>query len=365
MKILILANSISGLLSFRKELVAALRERGDDIVVSGPGNERFEELGELGCETVITEINRRGINPVKDFSLFCHYYKVMRRVKPDVVLGYTIKPNVYGGMAAQMLGIPYIANITGLGTAVEYPGMLQRITVAMYKVALRKMKCIFFQNESNKWFFEKHKIAPKVRKELLPGSGVNLERFKPEAYPTADTTEFIYISRVMREKGIDEYLYAAEKMKGKYGDKVVFHILGFCEDENYKRILDDLSARGIVMYHGQQKDVRPFIARTHCSIHPSFYPEGMSNVLLEAEAMGHPVITTKRPGCRETVEDGVTGFLFDEQDKVQCAALVDKFICLPHEEKQRMGMAARKRVEKLFDRKIVVRKYLENIDNIG
>ncbi len=363
MKILILANNIPGLLSFRKELVIALRERGDEVVVSAPDNPRFTELDELGCNVVKTEINRRGINPVKDFALFCHYHKLMRRVNPDVVLGYTIKPNVYGGMAAQMLGLPYIANITGLGTAVEYPGMLQRVTVAMYKAALRKMKCIFFQNEANKAFFEKHNIAPKVKKELLPGSGVNLERFKPEPYPSADTTEFIYISRVMREKGIDEYLYAAEKMKEKYGDKVVFHILGFCEDESYKRILDELSARGIVVYHGQQNDVRPFIARIHCSIHPSFYPEGMSNVLLEAEAMGHPVITTKRPGCRETVEDGVTGFLFDERDKEQCAALVDKFICLPHEVKQKMGMAARKRVEQLFDRRIVVNKYLEQIDH--
>lgn len=364
MRILILANSVGGLLSFRRELVEALVRRGDAVVVSVPGHALLPELQSLGCDVVTTEISRRGVNPLTDLGLFMRYWLLMRRVKPDVVLGYTIKPNVYGGMAAQLLHIPYIANITGLGTAVEYPGALQKLTVAMYKVTARRMKCIFFQNDANKAFFERHGIAPKVAKRLLPGSGVNLERFTPQPYPSDKTTEFIYISRVMREKGIDEYLHVATQMKRKYGAGVVFHVLGTCEDKTYRAVLDDMQERGIIAYHGQQADVRPFIARTHCSIHPSYYPEGMSNVLLEAEAMGHPVITTRRAGCRETVEEGITGFLFDAQNKEQLCMAVERLIALPHEQKILMGQHARQRVERLFDRQIVVARYLEQIDSI-
>lgn len=362
MKILVLSNSIPGFLSFRKELAEALTHRGDVIYISGPESPMFKELEELGCIEIKTNVDRRGINPMKDLLLLIQYYRIMAKYKPDVVLGYTIKPNIYGGLASRISRVPFIANITGLGTAAESPGILQKVIIAMYNVATKRMKCIFFQNEANKFFFEKNHIATNVKQELIPGSGVNLEKFPLMPYPDNKIIEFIYVSRIMREKGIDDYLYLAKYMKNKYGDRLIFHVVGICEDLKYKTILENLASREIIKYHGYQKDVRPFIAQSYCLIHPSFYPEGMSNVLLEAEAMGRPVITTLRPGCRETVEAGVTGFLFEEENKEQLIERVEEFLLLPQEEKEKMGKLARKRVEKIFDRKIVINKYLEVID---
>lgn len=363
MRLLILTNSLSGLFSFRKEVVKALRDAGYEVVISAPYEANVSSFfKEVGCELIDTRIDRRGVNPLKDFGLMCKYRFLLHEIKPDIVLSYTIKPNLYGGMACQLKGTPQLANITGLGSAVENPGWLQALTVLLYKIGLRKTHTVFFQNQSNKDFCVSHGMV-RGRSVLLPGSGVNLTYHSLKEYPSEDEgVRFVFISRLLREKGIEEYLYAAEKIKMQY-QKCEFHILGACE-EAYENKLKDLQERGIVIYHGHQPDVRSFIAQMHCTVHPSFYPEGMSNVLLESCAAGRPIITTNRPGCGEIVEDGVNGFVVRQQDGEDVREKIIKFMNLSFEDKRKMGLAARWKVEKEFDRQIVIDAYLNEIARI-
>jgi len=278
---------------------------------------------------------------------------------PDVVLTYTIKPNVYGGYVCGKLGIPYICNVTGLGTSVEEPGFLQKITLYLYKIGLKRAKCVFFQNQDNLNFMLNHKIiSGKYR--LIPGSGVNLKYHSLLKYPNEKTIRFLFISRILYEKGIDEYLKLASFIKEKYPD-TEFHILGACDDENYLEKINQLEKKKIVIYHGQVKDIREFQKISNCTIHPSFYPEGMSNVLLESCAAGRPIITTNRAGCKEIVEDGVNGYMIECQDTEGLKEKVEKFIKLPSKEKEKMGLNGREKVEKEFDREIVIRSYIEEI----
>lgn len=363
MKILILTNNFLGLHSFRKEVVKAIRDAGHDVAISAPFDEKKTYFGELGCELIDTQFNRKGTNPLKDFSLMVYYRRLLKKEKPDVVLSYTIKPNLYGGMACQLCGVPQIANITGLGSAVENPGWLQKLTILLYKMGLRKTHTVFFQNKANKQFCEEHGMVNGNLK-LIPGSGVNLEYHSFKEYPTAETAlRFIFISRLLKEKGIEEYFYAAEKIREKY-PRTEFHIVGPCEDA-YEEKLKELQQKGVVIYHGQQSDVRPFIANAHCTVHPSFYPEGMSNVLLESCAAGRPIITTDRPGCGEIVDDGVNGYVVHQQDGDDLVEKIERFIGLSFEEKKQMGLNARKKVEREFDRQIVVDAYLNEIAKIG
>lgn len=363
-KILVLTNCASGLYSFRSELMKYFLDQEYLVTLAMPYDELVDDFKAMGCQYVNIPVDRRGINPLKDIMLFFKYLKLIRQYHPDVVLTYTIKPNVYGGVAAAINKVPCMANITGLGTAVENPGMLQKLALFMYKIGLKKDACVFYQNQFNMDFCARHGIVGK-HNVLIPGSGVNLKKFEGIPFPDDHTTEFIFISRIMKQKGIDEYLYVAEKLTQKYGDKVKFHILGRCEDAHYKQVLREAQEKGWIFYHGQQKDIRPFIAKVHCVIHPSFYPEGMSNVILENEASGRAAITTKRPGCKETVEDGVTGYLVDEQNKEQLLKAVQRFIDLPYESKKKMGENARHRMERLFDRNIIIEAYNKEIADIG
>lgn len=362
MKILIMTNSFGGLLSFRKEVVKALRDEGHDVAISAPFGVKRQYFEEIGCQLIDTPFRRKGLNPIKEIAMLLRYRQLLRQMKPDVVLSYTIKPNVYGGMACQWCGIPQIANITGLGSAVENTGWLQKMTVLLYKVGLRKASTVFFQNKSNMVFSQRHGMV-KGKKVVIPGSGVNLKHHSLQDYPAPnEPLRFIFIGRLMREKGIDEYLHAAEQVKSKHPE-MEFHILGACE-ERYETRIQELQNNGIVIYHGAQLDVRPYIGRCHCTIHPSFYPEGMSNVLLESCATGRPIITTDRPGCGEIVEDGVNGFVVRQQDANDLIEKIEKFILLPYEKKREMGLAARKKVEREFDRNIVVKAYQDAISRI-
>lgn len=358
MKILLLANKCSGLLSFRKEVVEALVAIGHEVTVSVPYDKRISELKELGCMIDSVEIDRRGMNPISDLKLLRYYFKIIRRVRPDVVLSYTIKPNIYGGIACAALDTPYIPNITGLGTAVEKPGLLQKFTVTLYKYALRNASCIFFQNKGNQEFFANRSINNGAHR-IIPGSGVNLTKFIPADYPTDRTIRFIFISRIMKEKGIDDYIAAAEHFR-KIRSDVEFHILGDFE-ENYAATLKDLENRNIVIYHGRQNDVRPYLKNASCLIHPTFYPEGMSNVILEAAATARPVITTRRHGCMEAVDDGITGYLFNERDRNGLLSSIDKFLKLDTKQRIRMGRNGRTKMEREFDRQIVVNAYIDEI----
>ena len=360
-KVSILTNSSFGLFNFRRELVEMLISEGYEVTIVSPKGEKIDYFIGLGCHFKEISINRRGINPISDALLFLKYFFEILQTRPDVVLTYTIKPNVFGGLACRLLGVPFMPNITGLGSAVENDGWLSKVTLCLYKLSVKKAHCIFFQNQDNLQFFLKKKLV-RDNYKLIPGSGVNLDHYHVMEYPNDDQTHFLFIGRIMREKGIDHYLEAAEVIKGKYPN-TVFHILGACE-ENYEPILKEKVNKGIVEYHGKQNDVRPYHQISHCTIHPSYYPEGMSNVLLESAACGRPVITTDRNGCREVVDDGVSGFLVRPRDTQDLIDKIEKFIHLGFEDKRRMGLSGRSRVEQLFDRKIVIESYMKEIKKI-
>jgi galacturonosyltransferase len=365
--ILVLTNFYMGLYSFRKEVIQALLNEGYRVFISCPiadnsEREKAEWFKKQGCSIIETKFNRKGTNPISDFRLMLTYCRLIRKIRPSAVLSYTIKPNIYGGMACAICKVPQLANVTGLGAAVENPGFMQKVTMLLYKIGMRKTTVTFFQNDANRKFCLDNKMVG-GKTHLIPGSGVNLDYHAAKFYPEeSEPTRFLFISRIRREKGIDEYLAAAETLKPKYPN-TEFNIVGFCEGD-YESRIQNLHERGIVCFHGQQSDVRPFLAQASCLVHPTFYPEGMSNVLLEACATGRPIITTDRPGCREIVDDGVNGYIVKQQDKQDCIEKVDKFINLPYEDKKAMGESARRKVEREFDRQIVVNAYLEEIEAI-
>lgn len=358
-KILVLANHVLGIYSFRRELIQSLIDEGHEVYISAPKDDKMEYFTKMGCKCIETPINRRGTNPLTDIKLLLNYLKIIMKVKPSIILTYTIKPNIYGGLAARILNKMYIANITGLGTVVENKGMLQKVSLNLYRLALKQAQCVFFQNEENKNFFESKKIAVGKHK-LLPGSGVNLDYFKLMDYPRENKIEFIFIARIMKEKGIEQYLETAQYITEKYPN-THFNILGNCEEE-YIEQLKLLQSKGIITYHGRQADVRKFIKTSHCTIHPTYYPEGMSNVLLESAACGRPVITTDRSGCREIVEIGKTGYIIKQKSSRDLIEKVESFLQLDFSSKKHMGILGRKKVEQEFDRKIVVDAYLTEIE---
>jgi len=357
-KVLILVNHDVVIYNFRKELVERLLSDGNQVVISSPYGERIDDLVEMGCKYIEAKIERHGTNPLNELKLMSYYKKIMRDIKPDVVLTYTIKPNIYGGLAAKKYGIPYIANITGLGTAVEKKSIMQQITIILYKLAFSNIQRVFFQNTENMKFFRDNNIVADKHR-LVPGSGVNLDHFQILDYPSEDTIEFVFISRIMKEKGIDQYIEAAEYITKKYPN-TKFHVCGFCE-EAYEEILSDLQNKNILTYHGMIRDIRDVLMKTHCTIHPTYYPEGLSNVLLESAASGRPIITTDRSGCREVVDHGINGFMIKQKDSNDLIEKVESFLKLGIKEKRQMGLAGRSKVEKEFDRQIVVDAYIEEI----
>ncbi|MBN2770554.1 MAG: glycosyltransferase family 4 protein [Spirochaetes bacterium] len=363
--ILMLTNSAGGLCHFRFELVERLLSEGYSVFFSVPNNSEdiyVKKLKEIGAQHIFTKINRRSTNPFIDILLFFKYIKLLKKIKFDIVLTYTIKPNVYGGIACNILKIPYIANITGLGSAVENKSILQNISLFLYKIAFKKVKHVFFQNSENQEFFFKNNIAIH-NNYLLPGSGVNLKKFDILDYPIeSECIKFLFISRVMREKGIDYYLEAAKYLKSK-NPNFEFHICGACDD-SYQNIIKASTKDGIIIYHGRVPNVRDYLKFTHCTIHPTYYPEGMSNVLLESAASARPAITTNRSGCREIIKDGVNGYIAEQKNSRNLIEKIEKFIGLSYEEKKQMGLNGRKMVEDKFDRNIVIDAYMKTIKNI-
>lgn len=360
-KVLILVNHDIVIYNFRRELVEKLLQEGFEVYVSSPYGERIDKLVDMGCKYVEANINRHGTNILEELKLLRYYKKIMKEIKPNVVLTYTIKPNIYGGIAAKKLGIPYIANITGLGTAVENKTIMQKVTVALYKYSFKQIHRVFFQNEENMKFFINNKIALKKHR-LIPGSGVNLEQFYLMDYPSGATIEFVFISRIMKEKGIELYIEAAKIIKEKYKN-VNFHVCGFCE-ESYEFILNELHEKKIIIYHGMLRDIKDILKISHCTIHPSYYPEGLSNVLLESAASGRPIISTDRSGCREVIEDGINGYITKPNNTFDLIENIKKFLGLTHEDKERMGIKGRIKMENEFDRNKVVEAYIGEINDI-
>ena len=354
MKILIITNNDMGLYKFRKELIEELVKK-NDVFIALPKGDFCEKLVAIGCHYIEAELERHGTNPIKELKVISLYKKIIKEIKPDLVFTYTIKPNIYAGMACASLGVPYIANITGLGTAVENPGVMQFFTVKLYKYALRKAKKVFFQNTENRDFMVSKGVI-KGPYDVLPGSGVNLDQYEVSEYPNGDTVDFLFVSRIMKEKGIDQYIDAAIYIRKKY-PKTRFHICGFCE-QAYEETLKKLQSDGIIIYHGLVKDMASVYKQMSCIIHPTYYPEGLSNVLLESAASGRPIITTNRAGCREVVDDGINGYVIEEKNSKDLVEKIELFLNKSLDERKKMGISGREKVEKEFNREIVIDKYL-------
>lgn len=356
-RVLIAINFDEGLYNFRKELVEKLIARGHELHLVMPYGEYTDRLVGMGCIFHDVPLNRRGTNPRQELVLIREYAKILKKIKPDCVLTYTIKPNIYVGILCRIKKIKYMPTITGLGTAVEGDGSLQKFTRKLYRLAMKSADTIFFQNQDNMGLFEKEKIGRNYK--LLSGSGVNLDRYQPEEFPMEGKPGFIYISRVMKEKGIEQYMDAAEH----FSEKAVFTVLGFLEDdyENKPRF-EELVKKGIIEFPGSVEDIRPFVKKSRCLVHPSFYPEGMSNVCMEAAACGRAVITTDHNGCRQTVVDGETGFLVECENSKDLIEKIEKFLSMGILEQEKMGMAGRKHMEENFDREKVVMGYISKIE---
>lgn len=364
-KILILGNSHLVVFKFRGELIEKLVEQGYDVWVcfpNGPFGEGEETAKKYGCHFIESSMERRGTNPIKDISLIHKYISIMKEITPNIVLMYTVKPDVYGGIVCETLKIPYMPNITGLGKALDEKGIIQVVTILLYKCAMKKAKCIFFQNENDREFFDKKKI--KYKKGItLPGSGVNLKKFQPLPYPSdSEPVRFIYVARIMKAKGIEQFFDAAHEIKKIY-PTVEFHVCGYCE-EDYKERLEMRIKAGEIIYHGLVDDVQEYEKKCHCVVLPSFHPEGVSNVLLEGAACARPLITTDHAGCAETVTDGVTGFIVKQRSSDDLIKKMLLFMQLPNNERKQMGIRGREKIEKTFDRNIVVEKYMQEISSI-
>ena len=355
--ILILCNWSQGLYDFRNELVLELLKK-HRVVVSAPDSIKTGLLEKEGCEIITSSLNRRGVNPVQDLKLIQEYRKTVRDVKPDLVLTYTIKPNVYGGMVCAEAGVPYISTITGLGSAFEKEGPLLDLVRSMYRRGLRKAACVFFQNRENLEEFRRMGLLHSPYR-LVNGSGVNLDNWKPEPYPDDGVTEFLFVGRIMREKGIEELLAAAREL---HGNKVKFVLAGSC-DEDYQELLNKCQGEGIIRQTGFQMDMHPLYRACSALVLPTYH-EGMSNVLMEASACARPVIASNITGCREIFEEAVTGFGFAPKSADALSYALRRFLSLSWKERMRMGLQAREKVEREFDRRQIVAAYMEEIGKV-
>lgn len=358
-KVLIIANCASGLYDFREDLIRKLIMLNQKVYTLIPADEYVEELTSLGCKIIDTPVDRRGMNPVKDLKLLLKYNKIINEIKPDLVITYTIKPNVYGGLICRIKRIPYAINITGLGTTFQNDGMLKKIVTAMYKVSSKKAKVVFFENIENLEVFVNLGIVKKENTQLLNGAGVNLDKFSFKEYPeNSKTIKFLFMGRVMAEKGVNELFDAMEKLY-KNGYDFQLDVLGNYE-EDYEKIINKYENDGWLKYHGYQNDVRPFIEKAHCFVLPSWH-EGMANTNLECGAMGRPIITSNIHGCLEAVIDGKTGYLVEKKNANDLYEKIKRFIELPYDEKVKMGQASHDHIAEVFDKKKVVKKTIEKL----
>ena len=357
-RVLFLVNHEVVIYNFCREIVERLLQEGYEVHISSPYGKRIDELVAMGARFHDISLSRHGMNPAAEAKLLRTYRKLLAEVRPDIVLGFTIKPNIYGAMAARRAGIPFVANITGLGTAVEYGGWKQKLIAVLYRHAFRGIRCVFVQNTENRQFFIDNRIAVDSLR-LLPGLGVNVERFSFERYPAEDSPViFSYIGRIMKDKGIEEYLYAAKEIR-KTHPEVRFRAVGFFDDA-YAGVLRAHVEDGTIEYIGQQQDIRPYMKESWAIIHPSYH-EGMSSVLMEGSAVGRPVIASDIPGCREIFDEMESGIGFAVRDREDLVRAITRFLDLPYEKKAAMGMAARKKMEAQFSREIVVQRYLDVI----
>ena len=359
-KILLISPKDNNFYNFRSELILKLRKIGNEVVLVCPYGKKIDYFTERGCRFIDIDIDRRGTSIFSDFRLIMEYKKMLQAEKPDIVLTYTTKCSVYGGMVCRWMKIPYIVNNAGL---IETDNKLLRIIlIVLYKLGFGGAACIMYQNHKERDIVNRL-VRGKVHYCDIPGSGVNLDEFPFAEYPESDEIiTFNFVARIVSIKGIKEFLDCAEIIKMKYPN-TRFVIFGDYDDEEYKDRIQKLVELGVVEHGGVQLDMKPYIKAAHAVIHPSYY-EGMTNVVLEHSAMGRVCIGSDISGVREGIENGKTGFLFEVKNVSSMIEAVEKFIFLPHEEKAQMGKDARKKMEKEFNRDIVTNVYLKEIERI-
>ncbi|MEA2048520.1 MAG: glycosyltransferase family 4 protein [Campylobacterota bacterium] len=360
----IVINTSWNIFNFRLGVLHALQTDGYKIVCIAPRDAYSEKLESLGFEYHNININNKGTNPLEDAKLVYAFYKLYKEISPDVLLQYTIKPNIYGSMAAGILGIPVISNISGLGTVFLNDSLSSKVAKWLYRVALKVPKKVFYQNREDRALFVESKLVQASKTDLLPGSGIDTEKFKPVSNTDNERVTFLFIARLVKDKGLIEYVEAAKKIKHHH---VAFQILGAFYPGNPTAITEDEMKRwedeGIITYLGTSDAVQSLIAKSDCVVLPS-YREGLSRVLLEAASMAKPIIATDVPGCKEVVDDGVNGYLCLPRDSDSLAKEMQKILSLSKDERKKMGQRGREKIVKEFDESIVIEKYRTAIQTL-
>lgn len=362
-KILISINTSWNVFNFRKNLVRSFIDSGYEVHILAPKDSFSHKLVQLGCVFHPLKMENKGNNPIKDLFLLNSYYQNLSKIKPNIALFFTIKPNIYGSLAATKLGIPFINNVTGLGTAFLHKGLINKIAKQLYKLAFRRSSLVFFQNEDDQNLFSETGIISQQVTDILPGSGINLDDFKP--VPLPEKTTFYFISRLLYDKGVQELIDACIHLKEKYGNKFEMNIVGKEETSQNLGIplekIKDLESRGILKYHGSSNNIQEHICKASVVVLPS-YREGTSRVLLESSAMARPLITTDVPGCKGLINNN--GWLCDSKSSKSLITVLEKAIITPKEKLENLGKNSRKLAESTYDEKIVINKYSTAIQHL-
>lgn len=362
-KVLIFSNHPAYTYNLRKEIIEGFINEGYQVTLVVPYGKEVDYFRDIGVKLIDIKISERSVNPVTDLKLLWDNVKILNKEKPDVVFTYATKQNIYGGMAARLTGTSYIPMITGLGTAMENPGILQKIASTLYRMGIKGATALFVQNNS---IHQKLKDFNMIHApvHMTPGSGVSLERHPYADYPDEDEPiQFLYIGRIMKDKGIFELLEAANTIKHKYPD-ISFKVIGHGNLEEDMAKVKTADKEGSIDYLGRQSDVRPFIRASHATVLPSYH-EGMANVLLESAAAGRPVIASRVPGCQETFDENQTGLGFQARETDSLIETIEQFIALPYNLKRDMGKAGRRKMESEFDRTLILNMYIKIIEKIG
>jgi len=361
-KILFIARHFITLYHFRREMIHEMLERGHEVYLSIPRCEECRIFEEMGCHIIDTQIDRRGVNPLHDLRLIFDYRKMMCRLMPDIIFSFNIKPNIYGSIASNSLGLRQVCNITGKGATFLRPSLVGVICKILYRVSVRRCYKVMFQNTEDRDFFISQRMVGE-QYTVIPGSGCNIDYFQPAPIPVCGDIVFLMVARVMALKGIEEYIRCAEIIRNKYPN-VRFRLAGSDEQPAYLRMVEVAVRRGIIEYVGYQKDIRPQLVQCHCCVLPSHGGEGVSNALLEAAATGRPCIGSDIAGISCIIEDGISGYLCKKGDAADLVSKVELFLSLDYGERAAMGLAGRDKVVRFFDRRFVTSVYLEEIDRI-
>ncbi|TPJ55189.1 glycosyltransferase family 4 protein [Mesorhizobium sp. B2-6-4] len=368
-KIIISINTSWNVVNFRKGLIEALQGRGYEVVVAAPRDEYSRLIPPMGCRYVEIEMDNSGTSPFRDMVLLWRYWRLLRRERPLAFVGFTIKPNVFGSLAANLNGIPVINNVSGLGTVFVRGGLLQKIAKVLYRLALARSKIVFFQNDDDRMLFVSERLVRKELTALLPGSGVDLIRFSPapRQSQSSGAIVFLLVARLLWDKGVGEFVEAARQMRRNMPG-ARFQLLGFLDVENRTAVsraqVERWAGEGLVEYLGTTDDVRPFLDAADCVVLPS-YREGTPRSLLEAAAMGKPLIASDVPGCREVVDHGVNGLLCKVKDAGDLASKMLEFATMDAASRNRMGMESRSKVERQFSERIVIECYMTQIGKLN